>query len=80
MCFSNGYALNISRLVNLKDCKLYEIKSHDCHVFMQKKSFHLCTVIYCKKKKYEMHSQKSITFLEIYALVSCIPNTYKNFK
>jgi hypothetical protein len=37
MCFSNRYASNISRLINLKNYRLYKIKSHDCHVFMQKK-------------------------------------------
>ena len=26
---------NISRLVNIEDCRLYGMKSHDCHVFMQ---------------------------------------------
>jgi hypothetical protein len=35
LCFHYGHALNISRLVNLKDCKLYRMKSHDCHVFIQ---------------------------------------------
>jgi hypothetical protein len=33
-CFPNGHALNISRLVNLEDCRLYGIKSHDCHVLI----------------------------------------------
>jgi hypothetical protein len=33
--FSNGHASNISRLVNLEECILYEMKSHECHVFMQ---------------------------------------------
>jgi len=33
--FPDEHALNISRLVNLKDCRLYRMKSHDCHVFMQ---------------------------------------------
>jgi hypothetical protein len=32
--FPDGHALNISRLVNMKECRLYGIKSHDCHVFM----------------------------------------------
>ena len=31
----HGHALNISRLVNTEECKLYGMKSHDCHVFMQ---------------------------------------------
>ena len=33
--FSDGHASNISRLVNIEECILYEMKSHDCHVFMQ---------------------------------------------
>jgi hypothetical protein len=33
--FLDRYASNISRLVNLEDYGLYEMKSHDYHVFMQ---------------------------------------------
>ena len=33
--FLDGHASNISRLVNIEDCRLYGMKSHDCHVFMQ---------------------------------------------
>jgi hypothetical protein len=33
--FRDGHASNISRLVNTKECRLYGMKSHDCHVFMQ---------------------------------------------
>ena len=33
--FPDGHASNISRLVNTKECRLYGMKSHDCHVFMQ---------------------------------------------
>jgi len=33
--FPDGHASNISRLVNIDDCRLYGMKSHDCHVFMQ---------------------------------------------
>jgi len=35
LCFPNGHASNISRLVNMKKCILYGMKSHDYHVFMQ---------------------------------------------
>jgi len=35
LCFPNGHASNLSRLVNIEDCRLYGMKSHDCHVFMQ---------------------------------------------
>jgi hypothetical protein len=33
--FLDRHASNISRLVNIEDCRLYRMKSHDCHVFMQ---------------------------------------------
>ena len=33
--FLDGHVSNISRLVNIKECRLYGIKSHDWHVFMQ---------------------------------------------
>jgi len=33
--FPDGHASNISRLVNTEECRLYGMKSHDCHVFMQ---------------------------------------------
>jgi hypothetical protein len=33
--FSNGYALNIARLVNLREHRLYRMKSHDFYVFMR---------------------------------------------
>ena len=35
MCLPDRHTLNISRLVNLEDCWLYGMKSHDCHMFMQ---------------------------------------------
>ncbi|GLU18471.1 hypothetical protein SLE2022_347700 [Rubroshorea leprosula] len=33
--FLDGFASNISRCVNLNELRLSELKSHDCHVFMQ---------------------------------------------
>jgi len=33
--FPDGHASNISRLVDIEECRLYGMKSHDCHVFMQ---------------------------------------------
>jgi len=33
--FPDGHASNISRMVNMEECRLYRMKSHDCHVFMQ---------------------------------------------
>jgi hypothetical protein len=35
LCFPNGHALNISRLVNTEECILYGMKNHDYHVFIQ---------------------------------------------
>ncbi|KAI3458716.1 hypothetical protein Pfo_015379 [Paulownia fortunei] len=34
--FPDGYALNISRNVNVNDGKLYGLKIHDCHVLLQR--------------------------------------------
>lgn len=31
----DGYASNISRCVNMKDCTLSGMKSHDCHVLIE---------------------------------------------
>jgi hypothetical protein len=33
--FLDGHTSNILRLVNMEECRLYGIKSHNCHVFMQ---------------------------------------------
>jgi len=35
LCFPDEYASNISKLVNLKDGRLYGMKIHDCHMYMQ---------------------------------------------
>ena len=34
--FLDGYVSNLAHCVNVKDCKFYRLKSHDCHVFMQR--------------------------------------------
>jgi hypothetical protein len=33
--FPDGHASNITRLVNLEECRLYGMNTHDCHVFIQ---------------------------------------------
>jgi hypothetical protein len=33
--FLDGHISNISKLMNLEDCRLYKIKSYECHVFIQ---------------------------------------------
>ncbi|KAK2652615.1 hypothetical protein Ddye_012471 [Dipteronia dyeriana] len=32
----DGMASNISRCVNIRDCKISELKSHDCHIILQR--------------------------------------------
>jgi len=34
--FPDGYAPNLSRYVEVRNASLYNLKSHDCHVFMQR--------------------------------------------
>ena len=34
--FPDGYASNMGRCVDMKKLKLFGMKSHDCHVFMQR--------------------------------------------
>lgn len=34
--FPDGYASNVSRCVDLHKCKMWGMKSHDCHVFMER--------------------------------------------
>ena len=36
LIFPDGYASNIARCVDMRKHKLFEMKSHDCHVFMQR--------------------------------------------
>jgi len=78
LCFLDGYASNISRLVNLEDVKLYKMKSHVV-TCLCKHSFHLITRIYCEKG-YGIHSRRLVIFLEIYALTSCITKTWRSLK
>jgi len=34
--FSDGYALNLGRCVDVRNASLHNMKSHECHVFMQR--------------------------------------------
>ena len=36
MKYPDGYAANISRCVNIKDGKISGLKSHDCHILLQR--------------------------------------------
>ena len=41
--FPDGYASNMGRCVDMRKLKLFGMKSHDCHVFMQRLLLGLCT-------------------------------------
>ena len=34
--FPEGYALNLNRCVDMRNASLHNLKSHDCHVFIQR--------------------------------------------
>ena len=34
--YPDGYASNLARCVDMQNLKLFRMKSHDCHVFMQR--------------------------------------------
>ncbi|XP_023745410.2 uncharacterized protein LOC111893554 [Lactuca sativa] len=36
LSFPDGYVSNLGRCVDLSSCRLFGMKSHDCHVFMQR--------------------------------------------
>ncbi|KAL0373087.1 UNVERIFIED_CONTAM: hypothetical protein Scaly_0990300 [Sesamum calycinum] len=42
--FSDGYASNLPWCVDMKELRLHSMKSHDCHVFMQK----LISIAFCE--------------------------------
>ncbi|KAL0423241.1 UNVERIFIED_CONTAM: hypothetical protein Sradi_0858900 [Sesamum radiatum] len=42
--FPDGYASNITRCVDIANLRLHGMKSHDCHVFVQK----LMSVTFCE--------------------------------
>jgi hypothetical protein len=72
--FLDGHTSNISKLVNLEECRLYGRKSHDCHVFIQT----LIPLAY--RDLLPMHSRRLVISLEIYALVSCRKITLSGLK
>ena len=45
--FSDGYASNIFRCVNIEEYKFYRLKNHNCHVFMEQ-LYLLPFMIYCQ--------------------------------
>ncbi|XP_021719281.1 uncharacterized protein LOC110686964 isoform X2 [Chenopodium quinoa] len=58
--FPNGYASNLSRCVDLQSYKLHGLKSHDCHVFMER----LLPV--ALKEMLPVHVLKAITEISLF--------------
>jgi len=70
--FFDEHASNIDKLVNKRECRLYVMKSHDYHVFMQK----LIPIAYrdlVSKEILDTFIEIS-NFLEIFIRANCIPN------
>ncbi|KAL0329369.1 UNVERIFIED_CONTAM: hypothetical protein Sradi_4923600 [Sesamum radiatum] len=42
--FPDGYTSNLAHCVDMKELRMYDMKSHDCHVFMQK----LILIVFCE--------------------------------
>ncbi|KAL0307487.1 UNVERIFIED_CONTAM: hypothetical protein Sangu_3026700 [Sesamum angustifolium] len=42
--FLDGYTSNLARCVNMKELRLHDMKSHDCHAFIQK----LIQIAFCE--------------------------------
>lgn len=69
--FPDGYASNLSRCINIKERKIYGMKSHDCHVFMQRLiplAFHGML----PKPIWGALSELSLFFKEICATALCV--------
>ena len=64
--FLDGYASNISKLMNLEDDRLYGIKSHDCHVFIQT-LIPLAYYDYCKKQIWDTLTKINHFFRDIWS-------------
>ncbi|KAK4406609.1 hypothetical protein Sango_0667400 [Sesamum angolense] len=61
----DGYSSNIARCVNDDECKFYRMKSHDCHVFMQRLLPIALQDVFPKPKL-------SIFFRDICSMVLCV--------
>jgi len=76
--FPDEHASNISRSVNLEDCRLYRMKRHDYHVFMQT----VIPLVYWDLLLNGIWDafKRSIISLEIYAPTSCKHNILRGLK
>ncbi|XP_062113418.1 uncharacterized protein LOC133824536 [Humulus lupulus] len=64
--FPDGYAANISRNVNMKDGKLFGLKSHDCHILLQR-LLPIGLRPYLKKKVMDVIVELSLFFKKLCA-------------
>jgi len=76
--FPDGYALNIAKLVNLEGCRLYEMKIHNFHVFIQT----LISITYRNflSKEIWNDSWGLVIILEIFVRTSCISSRWSYLK
>ncbi|KAJ7949303.1 Transposon protein, putative, CACTA, En/Spm sub-class [Quillaja saponaria] len=61
----DGYTVNLACCVNMEDCKLYGLKSHDCHVFMQR-LIPIAFGDYLPKGAWETFTELSNFFRDLY--------------
>ncbi|XP_062080241.1 uncharacterized protein LOC133784996 [Humulus lupulus] len=64
--FPDGYVANISRNVNMKDGKLFGLKSHDCHILLQR-LLPIGLRPYLKKKVMDAIAELSLFFKKLCA-------------
>ncbi|XP_062112702.1 uncharacterized protein LOC133823866 [Humulus lupulus] len=64
--FPDGYAANISQNVNMKDGKLFGLKSHDCHILLQR-LLPIGLRPYLKKKVMDAIAELSLFFKKLCA-------------
>ncbi|XP_062074910.1 uncharacterized protein LOC133778915 [Humulus lupulus] len=69
--FPDGYAANISRNVNMKDGKLFGLKSHDCHILLQR-LLPIGLRPYLKKKVMDAIAELSLFFKKLCARTLCV--------
>ncbi|KAL0411932.1 UNVERIFIED_CONTAM: hypothetical protein Slati_3782900 [Sesamum latifolium] len=71
--FSDGYASNLARCVNIKEFRMHSMKNHDCHVFMQ----NLIPIAFCEMLPKHVWSALTEVSLLIQILYSMTPDVNK---
>ena len=64
--FPDGYVGNISKNVHIKEQKIMRLKSHDCHILLQR-LLPICIRSYVQKKVSIVITELSMFFQKIYA-------------